>query len=519
MKRSALITVYTQVYNTKPYIRQCVESVLNQTYRNFEYYLIDNGSTDGCKEILEEYTAADPRIRLIRHEQNTLPPPGAQFAQDHAAGLYYTVLDADDWWEPDYLERLLSFALENQLDIACAGTMIHVVAAGAECPRKVDRPVIVPRKLFAELFPWYHVFVRTSWGKLVRTKYVQATPLDSLPPIAYGSDTVWAFRTLRLADRIGFDHTILHHYREYNRSLSYQYDPKRFESDIYLYNDAIDFLSAYGPISAQNRNFLQRVYSYAVSDTTDIIQNAALSPTEKLREYRRIAEYPITKTAYRECEHEDAVRSRASLLQRALQAGADLREKSSEDLRVVVQILCPRCGRTVTAANTSLFLENPPLLQALIQDDPDVLLEDLLIQIEKNQGNNKYDIPKMIQALAVENPLLFQINDAAFLRKYGQIYRKVWEKEEFSALDKMTGLLLEDKVDGGQETFLQLYVSLAASLEQASAFIYGKTRQAQFYLRQDRPADCRAILEELTEMGVESDELSNLYRALDDRSC
>ena len=54
MKEPIMITICTLVYNTRPYIRQCVESVLNQTYPYFEYYLIDNGSVDGCKEILEE---------------------------------------------------------------------------------------------------------------------------------------------------------------------------------------------------------------------------------------------------------------------------------------------------------------------------------------------------------------------------------------------------------------------------------------------------------------------------------
>ena len=73
-----MITIYTQVYNAKPYIRQCVESVLHQTYPHFEYYLADNGSTDGCKEILEEYAASDSRIKLFRNEKNVIPSPTTQ---------------------------------------------------------------------------------------------------------------------------------------------------------------------------------------------------------------------------------------------------------------------------------------------------------------------------------------------------------------------------------------------------------------------------------------------------------
>ena len=69
MRNQALVSIYTQVYNTKSYLEKCILSVLNQTFPNFEYILIDNGCTDGCKEILEHYAAQDNRIRLIRYEK------------------------------------------------------------------------------------------------------------------------------------------------------------------------------------------------------------------------------------------------------------------------------------------------------------------------------------------------------------------------------------------------------------------------------------------------------------------
>lgn len=63
------IIVYTRAYNTKPYLRQCIESVLNQTYSNFIYIIVDNGCTDGSSEIIEEYAGKDDRIRRIRFEK------------------------------------------------------------------------------------------------------------------------------------------------------------------------------------------------------------------------------------------------------------------------------------------------------------------------------------------------------------------------------------------------------------------------------------------------------------------
>ena len=120
------VTIYTLVYNTKPFLTRCVESVLNQTFTEFEYILIDNGSTDGCKELLEEYAAHDGRIRLIRFEENRNLPLWLPDRMKIEVGNYVATLDSDDWWEPDYLERLVTLAEEGGLDIVCTGTAFHL---------------------------------------------------------------------------------------------------------------------------------------------------------------------------------------------------------------------------------------------------------------------------------------------------------------------------------------------------------------------------------------------------------
>lgn len=516
-----MVYVSTIAYNAEKTLCRCIDSVLNQTYGEFIYYICDNGSTDKTAEILRAYAEKDPRIRMFSNLENNVwneqSLEYAEFRRKLNDDDYICNLDSDDEYAPAFLEEMLGFLKLHQLDVAVCGSSFIQAADGRLLLERVlpGELFLLSPSDFLKLFPVYHQFMRTLWGKLYTGKaaknvYTIQTKPEAIRRLTYGDDTLSVFSILRHVRRVGIAPRVLHRYYVSQKSSSYKYNPSRFDSDVYLYNDAIDFLSAYGPISPQNRNFLQCVYSNAVFDTTGVIQNAALSPTEKLREYRRIVEHPITKAAYRECKDESAVRSRTLLLQRALQVGADLRKKSGEDLQAVVQALCPRCGRAVTAANAPLFLESPPLFRALIQDDPDMLLQDLLERMQENQGVKKYDIPKSIQALTVDNPLLSQIDDAVFLRKYGQLYRKVWEKDELSALDEMTGLLLEDRISGGREAFLQLYISLAAALEHAPAFVFGKTRLAGLYLRQARLTDCRAVLNELAEMGVENEELTAL---------
>ena len=513
----AAVTIFTQVYNTAPYIRQCVESVLEQSFSHFEYVLIDNGCTDGCKEILKEYVEKDSRIKLLSFEENA---PGRIWKAAESIGdsPYFSTLDSDDWLEKDYLETLMSFAEENHLDIACTGTMMHIMATGSKAMRKIDQPLILPRESFSYALPRYHVFFRTHWGKLIRFDLLRQIRPSTLPAI-YGRDTLICFGCLRHAGRIGVDNSILHHYRIHKKSSSYQYNPKRFDADVYLYNDAIEFLTSFGPISAQNREFLQAVYSNAVTDTLGVIRNSGLSSVEKLREYRRIAEHPITRAAYRECTDESARRSKTLLLQSALGAGAALNGRDNEDFQIVLQQLLPRCGRVVTAGNLALFLKTPELLKALLRDDSDIILRDLLSRVEQSRDVKKYALTEMLQALAADRPLLCQINDTAFLKKYGGIYWEVWQEGLLGALDEMTGLLLKNQVRSGRETFLKLYISLSAQLEQAGAFIFGKLRLAELYFNQNRLAECRSLVEELEEMGLgEEDEVQALQSKLENGS-
>lgn len=219
--------------------------------------------------------------------------------------------------------------------------------------------------------------------------------------VAYGGDTIFFMAAASYAKRVGILDETLHRYYLSPKSSSYQWNCGRFKADIALYETACSFLiDKCGAVSPQNRNFLQCVYANAVSDTAAVIQNAGLSPADKLREYHMIAAHPITLAAYRECTDESAVRSRSGLLQKALKAGAALGKEDDRDLRAVMQTLLPRCGQTVTGVNAGLFLEDSALLRSLLQDDADDVLDILLERLENNQGVKKYALPEAIRALA-----------------------------------------------------------------------------------------------------------------------
>lgn len=112
-----LISIIVPVYNTEQYLRRCIDSVLAQTYKDFELLLIDDGSKDSSGAICDEYAAKDARVRVF-HKENGGVSDTRNYGLDLAQGKYLMFLDSDDFWlRNDVLEMLIGKAEENDLDI------------------------------------------------------------------------------------------------------------------------------------------------------------------------------------------------------------------------------------------------------------------------------------------------------------------------------------------------------------------------------------------------------------------
>lgn len=502
-----LVSVYCQVYNTaESYLRKCIESVLSQTYKNLEFFVLDNGCTDDSSKILEKYAKTEPRIHLISANRNRSEYLDIEVAP-YFKGKYYTHIDSDDWWTPNYLKQLVAFSENNNLDIACTGCVFHSMDECSSSERRLPLQLVLSHEQFADGLSTYHCFLRTVWGKLIRLEtFRQANLKKHLDmKLPYGTDTLVSFSLLRKTKFLGIDNSAMYHYRIHKKSKSYQYNFDRFKSDVYLYNDAIDFLSAYGPVSEQNKQFLSIVYANALSDTIGVINGASLSPSEKLAELRKIVSHPITHGTYR--RHDQSIqRSRDNLLISALNCGGKLQE-DSEDFRAVVQSLVPQCGPAISPQVIPLLAQNLSLLEALQSDNREALLRQILALTQQKKYTKKFDWGDMVRKLALDKLPLCNVEDIDFLRTYQELYLTIWQGHHAEALDTMTGLLLEGKVTVALETFLTVYVSLAALCEQVPAFLFGKEQLALVLFEKNRLEECREILSELAEMGVEDSEV------------
>ena len=105
----ALVSIIMPSYNSEAYIRQTIESVQKQTYKQWELIIVDDASTDFCRRVINDYLIEDSRIKLIALQENVGPGQARNIAIQAAKGHYITFLNSDDLWSMNKLEKQLEF--------------------------------------------------------------------------------------------------------------------------------------------------------------------------------------------------------------------------------------------------------------------------------------------------------------------------------------------------------------------------------------------------------------------------
>lgn len=133
-----LITVIVPVYKVEDYLKDCVDSICNQTYRNLEILLVDDGSPDRSGELCDQLALTDPRIRVI-HKENGGLSSARNAGLDVATGQYVSFVDSDDWIAPDMYSRLYRLMQEYNAQIGIGGLQFsNGVHFNLDYPQKKD---------------------------------------------------------------------------------------------------------------------------------------------------------------------------------------------------------------------------------------------------------------------------------------------------------------------------------------------------------------------------------------------
>ena len=192
MEKNPKVSVIIAVYNVEPYLRKCLDSVLQQTWQNFELLLVDDGSTDGSPSIMEEYRGKDPDRIFTVHKENGGQASARNLAMQKMTGDYLVFLDSDDYLAGDYLERLVREAVIYDLDMVCSGQ--HKVTEAGEIVDTISYQVSNGYSLQRRL---------NIAGKLYRTDYVRKWKI-SFPEGKLYEDNSFNMLAFFLSDRIRF---------------------------------------------------------------------------------------------------------------------------------------------------------------------------------------------------------------------------------------------------------------------------------------------------------------------------
>ena len=216
------LSVIVPVYNTEKYLRECLDSILTQTYTDFELILVDDGSTDSSGAICDSYSRADSRIHVI-HQQNGGVTAARKMGTKAAVGDYISFVDSDDWIAPDMFQQMLAKAEHHDLDmILCdmvvekqgSSTVIRTGDLTGQFSSEAIKQQIYPHMLFdfQKNMPGLSL---NLWNKLIKSTIVKSVLSDFPNHVTYGEDALASLICLLRSKCIYImEDSAFYHYRQ-----------------------------------------------------------------------------------------------------------------------------------------------------------------------------------------------------------------------------------------------------------------------------------------------------------------
>lgn len=207
--QTELLTIVMTAYNIEAYIERGVRSVCEQTYRNLEIIVVDDGSTDATGDILDRLAEADARIRVI-HQENGGPARARNVGIARAKGDCIGFVDGDDWIDPDMYEKLFSALQDQQADLAVC--RYRQVSRTGTADGSVDRAVLFEgQEALAAYVEEREEFMiqNAAWNKLYRRAVLDKAPF---PEGVWYEDIMFATKALACAKRCIYLDIALYNY-------------------------------------------------------------------------------------------------------------------------------------------------------------------------------------------------------------------------------------------------------------------------------------------------------------------
>lgn len=207
-----MISLILNVYNGEKYIDKCITSILSQTYNNFEFIIVNDGSTDNTKDIIDIYSTKDNRIRAF-HTENKGISSSRAFGLTKITGEYFIFIDGDDYVDKDYLKELYDSIVKNNADLAtCEYYEVRDTGTSQIKILEHTNPIDYTRDLIHGK-TWCVV-----WNKLFKTNIVRENKISFIEGLRYWEDVPFSIIYSLYCKKITYIHKPLYHYIKNNSS-------------------------------------------------------------------------------------------------------------------------------------------------------------------------------------------------------------------------------------------------------------------------------------------------------------
>lgn len=252
------ISVIVPVYKVEPFLHRCVQSILDQTYRDFELILVDDGSPDRCGELCEEYGRLDSRVRVLHQENGGLSAArnaGIDWAFANSDSRWLAFVDSDDWVHPAFLQTLYDTAEQTLCKISACG---FYRTGGEALPQAQDFSVV---SLSADDYycgQMHDGVTALAWNKLYHKSLFKCLryPIGKLH-----EDEFTTYRAIYGAGKIGVTPARLYaYYQNPEGIMRSQWNPRRMHM-LEAFEQQIAFAQETGNARLLNKTAEQYIYS------------------------------------------------------------------------------------------------------------------------------------------------------------------------------------------------------------------------------------------------------------------
>lgn len=240
--KDCLISIIVPIYNAERYLSSCIESIINQTYRNIELVLVDDGSTDRSFDIYDYYAKSDSRIIIIKERHRGLVS-ARRLGVNKAKGLYCIFVDSDDWIELNLVETALAQSERGTVDIVnynlysvCNGKKNKWEYSFADGVYEDTELKNIYTRMMFDFQKNKPGIIQSLCSKLIKRSLLLETIQQEDQRITYGEDAAVVYIAMLKAKKIAIINQCIYYYRIHPESMMHKRDISIFK-DVYLFQN------------------------------------------------------------------------------------------------------------------------------------------------------------------------------------------------------------------------------------------------------------------------------------------